>query len=106
MGRPARGHRAASPALLSPRGAGLAGALKRGADGGTRLSRSSEKALGGQGGGGDLYSENITRILDKLLDGYDNRLRPGFGGRGGNSRPVGAVGERVGSWAAGCSRAG
>uniref|UniRef100_A0A8B9BCF7 Gamma-aminobutyric acid type A receptor subunit alpha6 n=1 Tax=Anser brachyrhynchus TaxID=132585 RepID=A0A8B9BCF7_9AVES len=36
-----------------------------------------EKALGGQG---DLYSENITRILDKLLDGYDNRLRPGFGG--------------------------
>ncbi|XP_068815960.1 gamma-aminobutyric acid receptor subunit alpha-6 isoform X2 [Struthio camelus] len=38
------------------------------------------KALGVQGGGGDLYSENITRILDKLLDGYDNRLRPGFGG--------------------------
>ncbi|XP_028573247.1 gamma-aminobutyric acid receptor subunit alpha-6 isoform X2 [Podarcis muralis] len=31
---------------------------------------------------GDLYSENISRILDKLLDGYDNRLRPGFGGRG------------------------
>uniref|UniRef100_A0A8C5Q0K5 Gamma-aminobutyric acid type A receptor subunit alpha6 n=1 Tax=Leptobrachium leishanense TaxID=445787 RepID=A0A8C5Q0K5_9ANUR len=28
----------------------------------------------------DLYSENITRILDRLLDGYDNRLRPGFGG--------------------------
>ncbi|KAM9311068.1 gamma-aminobutyric acid receptor subunit alpha-6 [Gastrophryne carolinensis] len=26
------------------------------------------------------YSENITRILDRLLDGYDNRLRPGFGG--------------------------
>ncbi|XP_058852927.1 gamma-aminobutyric acid receptor subunit alpha-6 isoform X1 [Acipenser ruthenus] len=25
-------------------------------------------------------SENITRILDRLLDGYDNRLRPGFGG--------------------------
>ncbi|XP_021266602.1 gamma-aminobutyric acid receptor subunit alpha-6 isoform X2 [Numida meleagris] len=41
---------------------------------------SIEKALGGQGDGGDLYSENITRILDKLLDGYDNRLRPGFGG--------------------------
>uniref|UniRef100_A0ACB8EJ56 Gamma-aminobutyric acid receptor subunit alpha-6 n=1 Tax=Sphaerodactylus townsendi TaxID=933632 RepID=A0ACB8EJ56_9SAUR len=31
---------------------------------------------------GNLYSENITRILDKLLDGYDIRLRPGFGGRG------------------------
>ncbi|XP_020664034.3 gamma-aminobutyric acid receptor subunit alpha-6 isoform X2 [Pogona vitticeps] len=30
----------------------------------------------------DLYSENISRILDKLLDGYDNRLRPGFGGKG------------------------
>ncbi|XP_075365620.1 gamma-aminobutyric acid receptor subunit alpha-6 [Mycteria americana] len=41
---------------------------------------SIEKALGGQGDGGDLYSENITRILDKLLDGYDNRLRPGVGG--------------------------
>ncbi|XP_035194171.1 gamma-aminobutyric acid receptor subunit alpha-6 isoform X2 [Oxyura jamaicensis] len=41
---------------------------------------SMEKALGGQGDAGDLYSENITRILDKLLDGYDNRLRPGFGG--------------------------
>ncbi|XP_068015563.1 gamma-aminobutyric acid receptor subunit alpha-6 isoform X1 [Melanerpes formicivorus] len=41
---------------------------------------SMEKALGDQGDGPDLYSENITRILDKLLDGYDNRLRPGFGG--------------------------
>ncbi|KAJ8406012.1 hypothetical protein AAFF_G00309000 [Aldrovandia affinis] len=27
-----------------------------------------------------VYSDNITRILDGLLDGYDNRLRPGFGG--------------------------
>ncbi|MBN3315890.1 GBRA4 protein, partial [Atractosteus spatula] len=27
-----------------------------------------------------LYPENFTRILDRLLDGYDNRLRPGFGG--------------------------
>lgn len=36
--------------------------------------------LGDQNDGTDLYSENITRILDKLLDGYDNRLRPGFGG--------------------------
>ncbi|KAG2465709.1 GBRA4 protein, partial [Polypterus senegalus] len=26
-----------------------------------------------------LYPENFTRILDRLLDGYDNRLRPGFG---------------------------
>ncbi|GAB0196080.1 gamma-aminobutyric acid receptor subunit alpha-6 [Grus japonensis] len=41
---------------------------------------SIEEALGGQGDAGDLYLENITRILDKLLDGYDNRLRPGFGG--------------------------
>ncbi|XP_071614642.1 gamma-aminobutyric acid receptor subunit alpha-6 isoform X3 [Heliangelus exortis] len=38
------------------------------------------KALGGQGEPGDLFLENVTRILDKLLDGYDNRLRPGFGG--------------------------
>ncbi|XP_055102249.1 gamma-aminobutyric acid receptor subunit alpha-4 isoform X3 [Symphalangus syndactylus] len=27
-----------------------------------------------------LCTENFTRILDSLLDGYDNRLRPGFGG--------------------------
>ncbi|KAL8211689.1 UNVERIFIED_CONTAM: Gamma-aminobutyric acid receptor subunit alpha-6 [Gekko kuhli] len=33
-------------------------------------------------GEGALYSQSITRILDKLLEGYDNRLRPGFGGRG------------------------
>lgn len=26
------------------------------------------------------YSDNITRILDELLNGYDNRLRPGSGG--------------------------
>lgn len=25
-------------------------------------------------------SENITQILDALLNGYDNRLRPGSGG--------------------------
>uniref|UniRef100_A0A8C6LHY9 Gamma-aminobutyric acid type A receptor subunit alpha6a n=1 Tax=Nothobranchius furzeri TaxID=105023 RepID=A0A8C6LHY9_NOTFU len=31
-------------------------------------------------GGGKVYSDNITRILDRLLDGYDNRLRPGSGG--------------------------
>uniref|UniRef100_A0A8C7LGN5 Gamma-aminobutyric acid type A receptor subunit alpha6 n=2 Tax=Oncorhynchus kisutch TaxID=8019 RepID=A0A8C7LGN5_ONCKI len=29
---------------------------------------------------GNIYLDNITRILDRLLDGYDNRLRPGFGG--------------------------
>ncbi|XP_041443976.1 gamma-aminobutyric acid receptor subunit alpha-6 isoform X3 [Xenopus laevis] len=28
----------------------------------------------------NLHSENITRILDRLLDSYDNRLRPSFGG--------------------------
>ncbi|XP_026990921.2 gamma-aminobutyric acid receptor subunit alpha-4 isoform X2 [Tachysurus fulvidraco] len=27
-----------------------------------------------------LYPENFTQILDRLLEGYDNRLRPGFGG--------------------------
>ncbi|XP_030621397.1 gamma-aminobutyric acid receptor subunit alpha-6a [Chanos chanos] len=27
-----------------------------------------------------VYSDNITRILDRLLEGYDNRLRPGSGG--------------------------
>ncbi|KAH0520239.1 Gamma-aminobutyric acid receptor subunit alpha-4 [Microtus ochrogaster] len=27
-----------------------------------------------------MCPENFTRILDSLLDGYDNRLRPGFGG--------------------------
>uniref|UniRef100_A0A8D2ZU14 Gamma-aminobutyric acid type A receptor subunit alpha6a n=1 Tax=Scophthalmus maximus TaxID=52904 RepID=A0A8D2ZU14_SCOMX len=31
-------------------------------------------------GNDKIYSENITRILDRLLDGYDNRLRPGSGG--------------------------
>ncbi|XP_014855567.1 PREDICTED: gamma-aminobutyric acid receptor subunit beta-2 isoform X3 [Poecilia mexicana] len=31
-------------------------------------------------GGEKVYSDNITRILDRLLDGYDNRLRPGSGG--------------------------
>ncbi|KAM6970551.1 LOW QUALITY PROTEIN: gamma-aminobutyric acid receptor subunit alpha-6-like [Aplochiton taeniatus] len=29
----------------------------------------------------NIYLDNITRILDRLLDGYDNRLRPGFGGK-------------------------
>ncbi|CAH6786501.1 gamma-aminobutyric acid receptor subunit alpha-6 [Phodopus roborovskii] len=31
-------------------------------------------------GEGNFYSENVSRILDNLLEGYDNRLRPGFGG--------------------------
>ncbi|KAM4677802.1 gamma-aminobutyric acid receptor subunit alpha-6 isoform 2-T2 [Discoglossus pictus] len=38
------------------------------------------KALGNYVGNEHAYSENISRILDRLLDGYDNRLRPGFGG--------------------------
>lgn len=32
----------------------------------------------------DAFNTNITlftRILDSLLDGYDNRLRPGLGGK-------------------------
>ncbi|KAG8439088.1 hypothetical protein GDO86_005338 [Hymenochirus boettgeri] len=37
-------------------------------------------ALGNYITDGNTHSENITRILDRLLDGYDNRLRPGFGG--------------------------
>ncbi|XP_051790298.1 gamma-aminobutyric acid receptor subunit alpha-6-like isoform X3 [Erpetoichthys calabaricus] len=36
--------------------------------------------VGNQLGEIRIYSENITQILDRLLDGYDNRLRPGFGG--------------------------
>uniref|UniRef100_A0A8C5CW70 Gamma-aminobutyric acid type A receptor subunit alpha6 n=1 Tax=Gadus morhua TaxID=8049 RepID=A0A8C5CW70_GADMO len=35
---------------------------------------------GNQHGDSSIYLDNITRILDRLLDGYDNRLRPGFGG--------------------------
>ncbi|XP_036431239.1 gamma-aminobutyric acid receptor subunit alpha-6a [Colossoma macropomum] len=30
-------------------------------------------------GNAKISSENITRILDRLLEGYDNRLRPGSG---------------------------
>uniref|UniRef100_A0A3B4EQT6 Gamma-aminobutyric acid type A receptor alpha6 subunit n=1 Tax=Pundamilia nyererei TaxID=303518 RepID=A0A3B4EQT6_9CICH len=36
--------------------------------------------LGNVWGNEKIYSDNITRILDRLLDGYDNRLRPGSGG--------------------------
>lgn len=39
-----------------------------------------ENALGKLEDEGNIYSENISRILDNLLEGYDNRLRPGFGG--------------------------
>ncbi|XP_026310204.1 gamma-aminobutyric acid receptor subunit alpha-6 isoform X1 [Piliocolobus tephrosceles] len=39
-----------------------------------------ESALGKLEDEGNFYSENISRILDNLLEGYDNRLRPGFGG--------------------------
>ncbi|XP_031809492.1 gamma-aminobutyric acid receptor subunit alpha-6 isoform X2 [Sarcophilus harrisii] len=39
-----------------------------------------DNALGDPVYEGNLYSKNISRILDNLLDGYDNRLRPGFGG--------------------------
>lgn len=35
---------------------------------------------GNQRSDSSIYLDNITRILDRLLDGYDNRLRPGFGG--------------------------
>lgn len=37
-------------------------------------------SLGNVYGNEKVFSDNITRILDRLLDGYDNRLRPGFGG--------------------------
>ncbi|XP_056151085.1 gamma-aminobutyric acid receptor subunit alpha-6a [Lampris incognitus] len=36
-------------------------------------------SLGNVYGNERVYSDNITRILDRLLDGYDNRLRPGSG---------------------------
>uniref|UniRef100_A0A3Q1IXB4 Uncharacterized protein n=1 Tax=Anabas testudineus TaxID=64144 RepID=A0A3Q1IXB4_ANATE len=37
-------------------------------------------SLDGVCGHDKSYSDNITRILDQLLNGYDNRLRPGSGG--------------------------
>ncbi|XP_062281257.1 gamma-aminobutyric acid receptor subunit alpha-6a [Scomber scombrus] len=37
-------------------------------------------SLGNVYGNEKVFSDNITRILDRLLDGYDNRLRPGSGG--------------------------
>ncbi|ELV12283.1 Gamma-aminobutyric acid receptor subunit alpha-6 [Tupaia chinensis] len=39
-----------------------------------------ENALGKLEDEDNFYSKNISRILDNLLEGYDNRLRPGFGG--------------------------
>uniref|UniRef100_A0A8D2ZV08 Gamma-aminobutyric acid type A receptor subunit alpha6 n=1 Tax=Scophthalmus maximus TaxID=52904 RepID=A0A8D2ZV08_SCOMX len=43
-------------------------------------SYSVSSVWGNQPGDTSIYLDNITRILDRLLDGYDNRLRPGFGG--------------------------
>ncbi|MEE6478785.1 hypothetical protein FKM82_011999 [Ascaphus truei] len=40
----------------------------------------ANKALGNCMAEENNYSKNITLILDRLLYGYDNRLRPGFGG--------------------------
>ncbi|XP_059131074.1 gamma-aminobutyric acid receptor subunit alpha-4 isoform X4 [Peromyscus eremicus] len=44
------------------------------------LSRSLNESPGQNSKDEKLCPENFTRILDSLLDGYDNRLRPGFGG--------------------------
>lgn len=45
------------------------------------FSFSASSVWGNQHSDTSIYLDNITRILDRLLDGYDNRLRPGFGGR-------------------------
>ncbi|KAM9332907.1 LOW QUALITY PROTEIN: gamma-aminobutyric acid receptor subunit alpha-6 [Pholidichthys leucotaenia] len=42
---------------------------------------SGSSVWGNQHSETSIYLDNITRILDRLLDGYDNRLRPGFGGK-------------------------
>lgn len=44
------------------------------------LTSSATSVWGNQHSDTSIYLDNITRILDRLLDGYDNRLRPGFGG--------------------------
>lgn len=44
------------------------------------FSYSASSVWGNQHSETSIYLDNITRILDRLLDGYDNRLRPGFGG--------------------------
>uniref|UniRef100_A0A671X0U1 Gamma-aminobutyric acid type A receptor subunit alpha6 n=1 Tax=Sparus aurata TaxID=8175 RepID=A0A671X0U1_SPAAU len=44
------------------------------------VNYSANSVWGNQHGDTSIYLDNITRILDRLLDGYDNRLRPGFGG--------------------------
>ncbi|XP_075458045.1 gamma-aminobutyric acid receptor subunit alpha-6 isoform X2 [Ascaphus truei] len=44
------------------------------------ISLCANKALGNCMAEENNYSKNITLILDRLLYGYDNRLRPGFGG--------------------------
>uniref|UniRef100_A0A493TJW2 Gamma-aminobutyric acid type A receptor subunit alpha4 n=1 Tax=Anas platyrhynchos platyrhynchos TaxID=8840 RepID=A0A493TJW2_ANAPP len=56
------------------------------APGGSSLTRSPPlpRSLSGPPGQSKkeekLWPENFTSILNSLLDGYDNRLRPGFGG--------------------------
>lgn len=45
------------------------------------FSSSAGSVWGNQHSESSIYLDNITRILDRLLDGYDNRLRPGFGGK-------------------------
>lgn len=45
------------------------------------FSYSAGSVWGNQHSESSIYLDNITRILDRLLDGYDNRLRPGFGGK-------------------------
>ena len=42
----------------------------------TPLLTQPPKTVAGQSG-----KHNITSLLQKLLDGYDKRLRPNFGGR-------------------------
>lgn len=44
------------------------------------FSYSTDSVWGNQHSETSIYLDNITRILNRLLDGYDNRLRPGFGG--------------------------
>lgn len=57
-----------------------------------------------------LWPENFTSILNSLLDGYDNRLRPGFGGtgaaRGWSPSIRGARGERKAQPGSPCAQPG
>ncbi|KAI4904904.1 hypothetical protein NFI96_033150, partial [Prochilodus magdalenae] len=77
MFRCARASTFRPPAAPTIRGASTFPNVKR-----SFISRDRIKRISGQLKKEDkLYPENFTRILDRLLDGYDNRLRPGFGGR-------------------------